>query len=105
MTKHAHADQLARGRMSRREALRTLAAVDLMIFEWAGYEIPELHPEFVAAYGASPSYSFFAEEDEAFQKLRAGFQPDMAHPCTLSLGQWRDADLIRPIDSSRIPRW
>lgn len=123
MIKHAFAEQLPRRPISRRQALRTVAAgglavglvpvtarlaraaVDLMIFEWAGYEIPELHPEFIEAHGASPSYSFFAEEDEAFQKLRAGFQPDLAHPCTLSVGRWRDAGLIRPIDSSRIERW
>lgn len=75
------------------------------MFEWSGYELPEFHPEFAAAYGGEPSYTFFADEEVALQKLLAGFQADLSHPCTANIRRWRDAGLIRPIDTSRIDRW
>src|SRR5687767_6625326 len=81
------------------------AAADLTVFEWSGYDDATLCPEFVEKYGAAPNYSIFAEEEEAYQKLRAGFKVDLSHPCTLSVGRWRDAGLIKPIDTARIPRW
>lgn len=84
---------------------RAQAAPDLTIFEWNGYELPEFHPAFAAAYGGEPSYSFFAEEEEALQKMRAGFNVDLSHPCTASVSRWRDAGIIRPIDTGRISRW
>ena len=84
---------------------RARAAADLMVFEWSGYDDPTLYPEFVEKYGAAPNFTIFAEEEEAYQKLRAGFKVDLSHPCTLSVGRWRDAGLIKPIDTGRIPRW
>lgn len=83
---------------------RALARPNLTVFEWAGYDIPELIPEFVEKHG-EPTWSIFAEEEEAYQKLRAGFRVDLSHPCTISVARWRDAGLIKPIDTSRIPRW
>jgi putative spermidine/putrescine transport system substrate-binding protein/spermidine/putrescine transport system substrate-binding protein len=84
---------------------RARAAADLTVFEWSGYDDPSLCPEFVEKYGGPPDYAIFAEEEEAYQKLRAGFKVDLSHPCTLSVGRWRDAGLIKPIDASRIARW
>jgi len=88
----------AAGRMNRRQFLRHLAsvglaastfplvgrraraAVDLTHFTWAEYDNPAFHPKFVEKYGGSPEFSFFGEEEEALQKLRSGFTPDLAHP-------------------------
>ncbi len=81
------------------------AAPDLTVFEWSGYDDPSLFPEYVEEYGGQPDFAIFAEEEEAYQKLRAGFQVDLAHPCTLSVGRWRDAGLLKPIDTSKIARW
>ncbi|MEZ5773406.1 MAG: extracellular solute-binding protein [Hyphomicrobiaceae bacterium] len=83
---------------------RAGAAANLTVFEWSGYEADNLHPEFVAKHGV-PNFSIFAEEEEAYQKLKGGFKVDLTHPCTLSLRRWRDAGLIKPLDVSRIPRW
>ena len=52
-----------------------------------------------------PKYSFFGEEEEAFQKMRSGFAVDVAHPCSQSVSKWHLAGLIEPIDTSRIDRW
>lgn len=79
--------------------------VNLTVFEWSGYDDPSLCPDYVEKYGGPPNYAIFSEEEEAYQKLRAGFKVDMSHPCTLSVARWRDAGLIKPIDTSRVPRW
>ncbi len=77
----------------------------LTVFDWAGYEDPSFHPAYVEAHGASPTFAFFGDEEEAFQKIRAGFRADLAHPCSQSVVKWRDAGLLRPIDTGRIEAW
>lgn len=81
------------------------AADDLHIFEWAGYEIPELHPSYIEKHGGSPRVSLFGEEEEAFAKLMTGYAVDTCHPCTASVRKWYDAGLIDPIDTSRLDHW
>ena len=78
---------------------------ELTVFDWAGYEDPEFHPAYVAKHGDSPTFAFFGDEEEAFQKLRTGFRADVAHPCSQSVVKWRDAGLLKPLDTSRIPEW
>lgn len=73
----------------------------LTVFTWSGYEDPELHALYVEAHGGSPTFTFFGEEDEAFQKLVTGFAADLAHPCG-DVARWRTAGLLQPFDRSRI---
>lgn len=84
---------------------RAAAAPDLSLFTWAGYEIPELHPAYLRAHGASPESSFFGNEEEALQKLRAGFKADLAHPCSSSVLRWHEAGILKPVDVTRLTRW
>lgn len=81
------------------------AAGDMTYFTWAGYEIPELHPGYVEKYGGSPNVAFFADEEEAFLKLRAGFAADVAHPCSTNIARWYDGGVIKPLDPSRLTYW
>lgn len=78
---------------------------ELVIFDWSGYEAPEFHPGYVAKYGQSPTFTFFGDEDEAFEKMRAGFKTDLAHPCSQSVVKWREAGLLQPLDTSKITGW
>jgi spermidine/putrescine transport system substrate-binding protein len=78
---------------------------ELTVFDWAGYEDPAFHESYTEKYGDSPSFAFFGDEEEAFQKLRAGFKADLAHPCSQSVVKWREAGLLKPIDTSRISAW
>ncbi|MBL8584049.1 MAG: extracellular solute-binding protein, partial [Rhizobiaceae bacterium] len=78
---------------------------DVIVFDWAGYEDPAFHPDYVTKHGDSPSFAFFGDEDEAFQKLRSGFQADLAHPCSQSIVKWRDAGLLQPLDTSKLTNW
>lgn len=74
----------------------------LQVFDWGGYELPEFYVPYVEAYGATPAFALFAEEEEALQKLRSGFRSDIAHPCVGSTRRWRDAGILQPIDTSRL---
>jgi spermidine/putrescine transport system substrate-binding protein len=122
MEKNRFLDLLAEGKLSRREMTKALAAVglglatvpvarrraaaaeDITYFTWTGYEVPELHGNYTAKYG-EPAFAIFGEEEEALQKLRSGFTPDISHPCTYSVSRWHDAGLLMPIDTSRLSNY
>ncbi|THF57522.1 ABC transporter substrate-binding protein [Ollibium composti] len=77
----------------------------LTIFDWAGYEDPSFHPKYVEKNGDSPTFAFFGDEDEAFEKMRSGFKADLGHPCSQSVVKWREAGLLQPLDTSKITGW
>ena len=77
----------------------------LHLLEWNGYQYPEYYPEYLAKYGRPPEFTFFANTDNAMKRMRAGYQVDLVHFCTGQLAEARDAKLIKPIDTDRIPRW
>ena len=112
----------AAGLLERRELLAVMAAAGvapaiglggrqaqadegLLVFDWVGYEIPELHQPYIDKYGSSPDITMFADLEEAFQKLQAGFQPDLAHIATWEMRRYKDADLIEPWDTARLQHW
>ena len=123
--KHDETIELLRsGKLTRRQMTKVLASVgiglvtsqlvprraaadevDLTLLEWNGYEYESFHPEYNAKHGGQPEVTFFAETEDAFQKMRAGFQVDLVHPCTASIAKFKDAGLIKPIETDRIPRW
>ena len=84
---------------------RGFAAEGATYFTWPGYEVPELHPEYAAKYGSPPETTTFADEDGALQKLKAGFKTDIAHPCSDNVQRWRDAELLKPVDTTRLQHW
>jgi spermidine/putrescine-binding protein len=113
-------DQMAQGRISRRDAMRAAAAFGvgmtvmprrpfaaepLVVMEWSGYDAPDFYKPYVDKYGAAPSFSIFASEDEALQKVRGGFNADAMHPCTYSVGFFVEAGLTKPIDTGRLRNW
>ncbi len=78
---------------------------DLTVFDWSGYEDPALSPAYIEKHGQGPTFSFFADEDEAFEKLRTGYKADIGHPCATNIVKWRDAGLLQPLDTARIAAW
>jgi len=112
------------GRMSRRQAKGVLASYGIgmaampmpggsaraaedqaMMFTWAGYEEPAFNQHYFDTYGAWPSFSFFADEEEAFNKMRAGFAPDVMLPCSYKVPLWHEAELLAPVDTSLLTNW
>ena len=83
-----------------------MAADDgLVVLDWSGYEDEGFFQKYIAKHGDVPTFSFFGEEEEAFQKLRAGFRADVSHPCSQSVSKWLEAGLLEPLDTSRIDLW
>ncbi len=78
---------------------------DLLVFDWSGYEEEGFFINYAEQHGSGPTYAFFGEEEEAFQKLRSGFKADVAHPCSQSVDKWFQAGLIEPWDISKIPSY
>ncbi|MFQ5939414.1 MAG: extracellular solute-binding protein [Alphaproteobacteria bacterium] len=121
--KDAFIRELVKARFSRRDFNKALSATGLAVatmpliprdasaqgeaiyFGWSGYEIPELQPSYIEKHGTTSDAVIFADENEGFQKVRAGFTPDVAHPCSPMTPQWREAGLIQPIDTSRLSNW
>src|SRR5690606_20005239 len=77
----------------------------LTVFDWAGYEDPSFHPAYAEKHKEAPTFAFFGDEDEAFEKLRSGFKADLGHPCSQSVTKWREAGLLQPLDTSKITGW
>ncbi|MBK5947479.1 polyamine ABC transporter substrate-binding protein [Rhodobacter veldkampii DSM 11550] len=76
---------------------------ELLVFDWAGFEVEGLFADYKAKHGDAPTYTFYGDDDEAFQKVASGFKADVAHPCSQMVSKYRDAGLIEPWDVSRIP--
>jgi spermidine/putrescine transport system substrate-binding protein len=81
------------------------ADAELTVFDWAGFEEQSLIEGYVAKHGQMPTYAFFADDDEAFQKMSSGFKADVAHPCSQMVSKYREAGLLEPWDISRIPEY
>ena len=75
------------------------------LFQWQDYVDPHFTAAYEAAYHEKPATSIFADEDEAFAKMRAGYHPDVMGPCLYSLPRWKAAGLLAPIDTARLKNW
>lgn len=78
---------------------------ELLVFDWAGFDVAGLYADYTAKYGDGPTYAFYGADDEAFQKVATGFKADVGHPCSQMVSKYRDAGLIEPWDVSRIPEF
>ncbi len=111
-------DRLSQGKLTRRQFNEALglfgvstvlgpalarparAESEILYFTWAGWDEPGLFPAYMEKYGA-PEATFFNDEFEAIEKLRAGFKADVVSPCINVMPRWMDADLL-PLDESRL---
>jgi len=75
---------------------------ELVVLDYPGFEGSEFHQPYVDKNGADPTFSFFGDEEEAFQKVQAGFQADVAHICSGSVPKWQESGLIEPWDMSKV---
>jgi len=81
------------------------AAQEVTLFTWDGFQEPAFMEEYVAKHKKPPEVAIFADEDEAFAKLRAGYKPDIMAPCSYEISRWKDAGLIQPIDIAKLKNW
>ncbi|ARE39172.1 ABC transporter, periplasmic spermidine putrescine-binding protein PotD [Rhodovulum sp. P5] len=78
---------------------------DLLVFDYSGFEDPAFHTKYAAKHGQPPSFTFFGDEEEAFQKLRSGFRADVSHVCAGSVNKWVESGILEPWDIARIEAW
>ncbi|MEX2650498.1 MAG: extracellular solute-binding protein [Alphaproteobacteria bacterium] len=81
------------------------ATGEAIYYTWAGYDVPEFWPAYVEKHGATPEIPLFADNEEAFQKIRAGFVVDVTFPCSSMTPRWRDAGILQPVDTARLSNW
>jgi spermidine/putrescine transport system substrate-binding protein len=84
---------------------RARAADKLTYYTWSGYELPEFHKPYLTEHKEGVDITVFGDDDEALAKVKAGFHPDIVHPCTDKLPEWKNAGLVQPIDPTRIKQW
>lgn len=111
-------EELECGRVDRRRLLKMMGAAglglaatswsrnalaenNLTILSWSGYDIPEMAPSYYGTHPA-PDFTLMGSDEEGFQKVHAGFRPDLGHHTSFIVGKYRDAGLLKPIDRSRL---
>jgi spermidine/putrescine transport system substrate-binding protein len=75
------------------------------LFQWQDYMEPAFLADYEKQYGEKPAITIFADEDEAFSKMRAGFKPDVMGPCYYEFPRWKEAGLIQPIETAKLKKW
>lgn len=76
------------------------------VFEWAGYEVPEMWADYVNGPYAEASplkFTFLENDQQALAKVASGYNPDIIHPCIAYTKDWAAAELIQPWDTSLLP--
>lgn len=112
--------RMAQGKLTRRQMLQgaaafgvgalvlpaRLGAAELVTcMEWAGYDAVDYYQPFMKKHGKQPAFSIFANEEEALQKVLAGFNADVMHPCNYSLDRFVKAGIAAPIDTAKLSNW
>ena len=76
-----------------------------LLFTWENWADPPFLAEYKEKYGVEPRTAIWADEDEAFAKMRTGYKPDVMAPCSYEFGRWQEAGLIQPIDVTKLKYW
>jgi len=75
------------------------------IFTRKDWEVSDFHGDYIKKHGESSNFSIFADEEEAFAKMRAGSKIDITQPCTYKIPRYHNAGILEPIDTSRLRNW
>ncbi len=79
---------------------------ELIVLEWAGYEIPEMWADFGEEYpNVTVTFNFGASDEDIFAKTQAGSGEDLMHFYTPFLKFYVDEGLIQPLDTSQMEHW
>jgi spermidine/putrescine transport system substrate-binding protein len=81
------------------------ASRPVTLFQWEDYTAPVFFADYERTYGEKPGITIFADEDEAFSKMRAGFKPDVMGPCYYEFPRWKEAGLLEPIHTAKLKNW
>ena len=68
-------------------ATQTAGDSEPLLFTWENWADPPFLAEYKAKYGVEPRTAIWADEDEAFAKMRTGYKPDVMAPCSYEFGR------------------
>ena len=70
---------------------------NLQVLDWAGYEVKDLWKQYAATHpDMKPKFTFMTNEANALGKMRAGFKPDVVHPCVGYVKDFADSGFVQP---------
>lgn len=81
------------------------AAENIRVMTWAFYHVPELQQAYLEKWGTAPESVLIGDSDEEFQKAYVGGGYDTAHIDIDQVGRFYDAELLAPVDVSRLSHW
>ncbi len=81
------------------------AANEVHYHTWSGYDAKDLFKSYIAKYDGMPEVSHIASEEESFTKMKTGWSPDLIHPGNYNVRRFKDAGLLKPIDTKRLKNW
>ena len=81
------------------------AAGEVHYHTWSGYDAKDLFKPYIDKYGGMPEVSHIATEEESFTKMKTGWSPDLIHPGNYNVRRFKDAGLLKPIDTSKLKNW
>ena len=81
------------------------AAGEVHYHTWSGYDAKDLFKSYIDKYGGMPEVSHIATEEESFTKMKTGWSPDLIHPGNYNVRRFKDAGLLKPIDTSKLKNW
>jgi len=81
------------------------SAAPASLFQWEDYMDAPFLADYQKQFGEKPNVIMFADEDEAFAKMRAGYKPDVMGPCYYEFPRWQEAGLLKPIDTTKLKNW
>ena len=81
------------------------AAGEVHYHTWSGYDAKDLLKPYIEKHGGMPEVSHIATEEESFTKMKTGWSPDLIHPGNYNVRRFKDAGLIRPMDTSKLKNW
>ena len=67
------------------------AASPPTLFQFEDYMDPPFLAQYKKQFNETPDVAIYADEDEAFAKMRAGYKPDVMGPCFYEFPRWQDA--------------
>ena len=67
---------------------KTASGKPATLFQFEDYMDPPFVADYEKTYGEKPTIAIYADEDEAFAKMRAGYHPDVMGPCSYEFPRW-----------------
>ncbi len=77
----------------------TAESGNLQVLDWSGYEVKDLWKQYAATHpDMKPKFTFMTNEANALGKMRAGFKPDVVHPCVGYVKDFADSGFVQPFN-------